>query len=132
MPTAGNRPRSIEEWLKRARSNLARAKQPKPEEVFWEDLCFDAQQAAEKAIKAVLILQGIRPPKEHDVGKLLDRLKQSGMEPPPELAGAGKLTMYAVDARYPGPPRASEQEHRKAVELAEAVIRWAERQIAGK
>ena len=34
-------------WLKRAKSNLIRAKQPKHEEVFWEDLCFDAQQAVE-------------------------------------------------------------------------------------
>ena len=42
------------EWLNRARSSLARAK------VFvsgadLEDLCFDAQQASEKAIKAVMI-----------------------------------------------------------------------------
>ena len=34
-------------WLRRAKSNLIRAKQPKHEEVFWEDLCFDAQQAVE-------------------------------------------------------------------------------------
>jgi HEPN domain-containing protein len=33
---------------------LALAKQPKPREAFWDDLCFDAQQAAEKSIKAVL------------------------------------------------------------------------------
>jgi len=37
-------------WLKRAKSNLIRAKQPKHEEVFWEDLCFDAQQAVEKSL----------------------------------------------------------------------------------
>jgi hypothetical protein len=29
-------------WLRRAQSNLARAKQPKPDEAVWEDLCFDA------------------------------------------------------------------------------------------
>jgi len=33
------------------REALALAKQPKPEDAFWEDLCFQAQQAAEKAIK---------------------------------------------------------------------------------
>jgi HEPN domain-containing protein len=37
------------EWLNRARGNLARAKSRIPE-AFLEDLCFDAQQAAEKAI----------------------------------------------------------------------------------
>ena len=40
-----------EEWLKRAKSNLALAKQPKSEEIFFEDLCFETQQASEKALK---------------------------------------------------------------------------------
>lgn len=31
------------DWLRRAKSNLVRAKQPKPEDVLWEDLCFDTQ-----------------------------------------------------------------------------------------
>jgi HEPN domain-containing protein len=43
-------------WLARARSNLKLARlggsQP---EIFLEDLCFDAQQAAEKALKAVCV-----------------------------------------------------------------------------
>jgi HEPN domain-containing protein len=47
------------EWLNRARSNLARAGDPVPG-VYLEDLCFDAQQAAEKAIKAVIIARGER------------------------------------------------------------------------
>lgn len=39
------------EWLNRARSNLAKAKGAYAiHEVYLEDLCFDAQQAAEKAI----------------------------------------------------------------------------------
>ena len=38
------------EWLNRARSNLALAKSLVPE-AYLEDLCFEAQQAAEKAIK---------------------------------------------------------------------------------
>jgi HEPN domain-containing protein len=39
------------EWLNRARSNLRRAA-VRAEGVYLEDLCYDAQQAAEKAIKA--------------------------------------------------------------------------------
>jgi len=46
------------EWLNRARGNLARAKSQIPE-AFLEDLCFDAQQAAEKAIKAIFIGRGV-------------------------------------------------------------------------
>jgi HEPN domain-containing protein len=39
------------EWLNRARSHLRRAAEPL-KGVYLEDLCYDAQQAAEKAIKA--------------------------------------------------------------------------------
>ena len=39
------------EWLNRARSNLALARKMAPA-IYLEDLCFDAQQAAEKGIKA--------------------------------------------------------------------------------
>ena len=42
------------EWMNRANSNLARARVMAPE-VYLEDLCFDAQQAAEKALKAVMM-----------------------------------------------------------------------------
>ena len=45
----------------RAASNLARARQGRQcEEVLFEDLCFDAQQAAEKALKALLIFFGCK------------------------------------------------------------------------
>ncbi len=44
------------EWLNRARSNLIRARKYIPG-VYLEDLCFDAQQASEKAIKGVFIKQ---------------------------------------------------------------------------
>ncbi len=54
MPPEESSVGTPQEWLRRAKSNLARAKQPKPDEAIWEDLCFDAQQAAERAVKAVL------------------------------------------------------------------------------
>lgn len=59
------------EWLRRAKSNLACARQPKPDEAVWEDLCFDAQQAAEKALKAVLIGRSIDFPRTHNIRVLL-------------------------------------------------------------
>jgi len=40
------------ERLNRARSSLAQAKVEHPD-VYFEDLCFNAQQAAEKAIKTL-------------------------------------------------------------------------------
>ena len=46
------------EWMNRARSDLALAKNRIPG-AYLEDLCFEAQQAAEKAVKAVLISRDI-------------------------------------------------------------------------
>jgi HEPN domain-containing protein len=41
----------VEEWLRRARSNIARAKIGRiSEDVLYEDLCFDCQQAVEKSL----------------------------------------------------------------------------------
>jgi HEPN domain-containing protein len=50
-------PEDPREWLNRARSNLALAREQKPG-IYLEDLCFNAQQAVEKAIKGLLIKLG--------------------------------------------------------------------------
>ncbi len=116
-----------QEWLRRAKGNLARAKQPKPEEAFWEDLCFDAQQAAEKAVKAVLVFYQISFPKTHDITELLVLLDRSGHEPPNEIWEAGRLSNYAVQTRYPGIAQpVTEEEYHQAIALAEQAIKWAE------
>ncbi len=118
------------EWLRRAESNLIRAKQPRPEGVLWEALCFDAQQAAEKAIKGLLIFYGIPFRFVHDIAELLTRLERGGIALPEEVRLAAALSDYAVEARYPRPMEpVTEEEYRQAVVLAETVVRWAERLI---
>ena len=132
MPLDGESFGTPQEWLRRARGNLARAKQSKPEEGFWEDLCFDAQQAAEKAVKAVLILRQTDFPKTHDIVDLLLLLQDSGQEITEEILEAGRLSRYAVETRYPGPAEpVSENEYRQALALAEKVVQWAAQVIAG-
>ena len=115
------------EWLRRARSDLALAKQPKPEEVFWEDLCFHAEQAAEKAIKAVLVLERIDFPRTRDVSELLGLLAQAGHSVPADVLIAETISDYASVTRYPGHRQpVGEEEYRRAVAVAEDVVRWAE------
>ncbi len=56
MPPETRDPTNPREWLRRARSNLACARSGRPTpEVLYEDLCFDAQQAAAKSRRAVLV-----------------------------------------------------------------------------
>ena len=53
MPPEGPGPGDPREWLRRARNNLARSSQGQvTADVLFEDACFDAQQAVEKALKA--------------------------------------------------------------------------------
>ncbi len=60
-------------WLVRSRSNLARARAGRTApDVLYEDVCFDAQQAAEKAFKAVLVKHGIAFPRTHALAALTD------------------------------------------------------------
>lgn len=122
-----------EEWLKRARSNLAIARQPKPEDVFWEDLCFEAQQAAEKALKGVLLFKGIQFRFVHDLAELLTLLERNNILFPDNIRSAAELTDYSVEARYPGPSEAvTEEEFNEALQTAEAVVAWSESQIQNK
>jgi len=115
-------------WLRRARSNLARARclagQP---EVLYEDLCFDAQQAAEKALKAVLVHRRAALRKTHALAELLTLVGKVGVNVPPEIEEAALLTPYAVEARYPGLwEEVTAADHEEAVRVAERVVRWAE------
>ena len=123
-------PSSPQEWINRARSNLAIARQPKNAEIYWEDLCFEAQQAAEKALKAVLLAKGIKFRFVHDLSEHLTLLGKAGIELPEEVKAAAILTDYSVEARYPGPYEpVTETEFLESLAIAEAVVRWAERLI---
>ena len=118
-------PSDPREWLNRARSNLERSVLKSPH-TYLEDLCFDAQQAAEKAIKAVLLHRGVDFPYIHDLDKLIGLLAGSGIEIPTAVQDAGKLTRYAVVNRYPGfSAEVTQMEHQRAVAIATAVVDWA-------
>jgi HEPN domain-containing protein len=117
--------------LNRARSNLARAKADVHlPEVYLEDLCFDAQQAAEKAIKAVLLHLTVRFPYVHDLMALLALIEQRGVSVPESVREAGRLTRFAVVTRYPGLAEpVTQAEYERAVTIAEIVIDWAEKTV---
>jgi HEPN domain-containing protein len=127
MPSKKSTFGTAQEWLKRARGNLALAKQRKPKEAFWDDLCFDAQQAAEKSIKAVLVHRKIDFPKTHNIRALLELVDPTGTQISKEIWQAIDLTNYAVETRYPGPAEpVTRNEYRQAVALAQKVVKWAE------
>lgn len=124
-------PDDYREWLNRARSSLARAKHRIPE-VYLEDLCFDAQQAAEKAIKALLIRLGVHFPRLHDLNELLSLVEKGGGTVPDYVKKAAALTEYAVESRYPGMAEpVIEEEYLDVVAIAEGVVGWVEKVLEG-
>jgi HEPN domain-containing protein len=78
---------------------LARAK---GKGVYLEDSCFHAQQAAEKAITALLIRHGVQFPYVHDLAALLTLLEKATGDLPDSIRQAERLTQFAVQGRYPG------------------------------
>lgn len=117
------------EWLNRARSSLSLA-YAQSDETYYEDLCYQAEQAAEKAIKAIFIALKRHFPYTHDIHLLVTLLEDDGVEIPDEIFQAGRLTVYAVQTRYPGFSIPIDENHyRQALSLAESVIVWSERVI---
>ena len=119
-------PDDAREWVNRAQSTLAYARQLHPD-VLFEDLCYSAQQAAEKAIQAVFVKRNQPFPFTHNLDRLLSLLQRSGVSIPDPVLRAGVLTPYAVVVRYPGPADpVSEDAYLEAIAIAASVVEWAE------
>ena len=120
---------NFEKWLKRAKSNLKIAKTKKDKDIYYEDLCFEAQQCVEKALKALLLYLNEEIPKFHSFHILLAKLEKH-IEIPDDIKDVTELTDYAVQTRYPGDyTPLSKQEYQRAVEVAEIVLRWVEKTL---
>ncbi len=128
MPPRAPAPGTPEEWLVFAKSSLALARQPKPEDALWEDYCFLAHQAVEKDLKAVYQKRGFFFKFTHDIGELGVGLEKGGLRIPPEIREAFDLTKYVYETRYPGPTETvTESEFRRVLAIAETVMKWSER-----
>ena len=93
----------VELWVKYAENDLSVAghlfetHNPLPTNI----ICYHCQQAAEKALKSILIQNDVTVPKTHDIDELLQRVQTH--EPSITLNDgiAEKLTTFAVESRYP-------------------------------
>ena len=100
------------------------------EDILYEDLCFDAQQAVEKALKALCIMHGVKFSKVHDLSYLMELLEEADIEIPKGLQKAKILTDYAVETRYPGDYIPVDEEmYEEALKLAEKLVGWVEKKL---
>lgn len=112
------------EWFNRAKSCLTIAKSYKDENVYLEDLCFNAQQSVEKALKGFIYFLGLKPPKTHFLNELIQIISKRVIVPD-EIKDCVNLNDYAVFTRYPDDYKSiDEEEYREAIEIAERVYHW--------
>jgi HEPN domain-containing protein len=119
------------EWLLHAESDLTYAKlgQVQPA-ILRNQVAFHAEQAAEKAFKAVLVHAAVEFPRTRDLQSLLLLVRNSGISVRPEIEHASALTRFAVEARYPGDIEPiTGEEVTLAIDMAEGVVAWARVQI---
>ncbi len=93
-------------WMDRARDDLrlAQAAVEQAPPIVWGCL-FHAQQAAEKALKSVIVGQGQPPPHTHDLEALLAACAPGASSLRGVAQDARLLTQYGVEPRYPEPRR---------------------------
>jgi HEPN domain-containing protein/predicted nucleotidyltransferase len=109
--------RHSEEDLAEAEAVLARAASA-PRHAGWL-----AQQSAEKALKAALILLNVDPPRTHDLNALWELLPADWGVPPASFPELKRLGDLAVEARYPGEwPEPSIGDARVAVHRARSIL----------
>jgi HEPN domain-containing protein len=111
------------EWLRFAEMDLGIAEHsltyyPLPIEI----ICFHCQQAAEKCLKAVLVMQGIRPPKIHELDKLYYLCEPFVPNLQNIWNQCNSLNKYSVQPRYPFEMEITEQDTHNAINNAKTIM----------
>lgn len=85
---------------------------------------FHAQQAVEKALKAVLSTNGIVFRRTHDIAELLDLIADNCLAPPPHADVLDEFNPFAVEARY-GLVGGGDLARSTVSNVIEDVLQWA-------
>jgi HEPN domain-containing protein len=113
----------------RSESSYELAKASISDLIFYEDLCYQAQQAVEKSLKGLLIYYGVEPDFTHSIGILLDELTNY-TEIPDTVKETIKVTKYAVQTRYPGEyDDITKKEYEESIKIAKMCLDWVEHKI---
>ena len=116
----------IQAWCEKGRRDFITAQNSllDTKEIFPDIICFHAQQAAEKYLKAYLVFLEQDFPKTHALEDLV--LIASSKDPTCRniFTVACNLTPYAVEVRYPDSPSPLLEDAREAVHAAEAIMNY--------
>ena len=93
----------------------------------------DAQQAAELALKAVVVASDRTPRRTHDIDALLAQIREVEKDVPDSVRAASRLSKFGGTERYEliggHEPQPSDDETRQAVKTARATVDWSEERV---
>jgi len=120
------------DWLRQAENELAWAADSL-KGAYWSQVCFAAQQIAEKALKAIALFRGASEIRSHSLVKIAQALDIDG-----DLERMGRrLDIYYISARYPdafaeGAPFEyfDEAQAREALDFAKIFVERARAEVA--
>lgn len=101
---------------------------------IYTSVCYASQQAAEKALKALLLFVGKAVPKVHSLDRLLSELRKAKIETSDIEKDALELDKYYISTRYPGQyggPEGlySENDAQLAIDSASQLLEFVEKKI---
>lgn len=116
-------PNEAKRWINYSETDLRAAQALlDSEESFPRQICFFAQQCAEKAIKSILVFEVVNFRKNHDLDRLRDLIPE-GWKVKEQFPDLAELAIWSVESRYPGnTPDVTENEARETLKLAEFVF----------
>jgi HEPN domain-containing protein len=123
-------------WLRQAHSDLAMAAYAS-EGGFHAQACYHCAQAAEKALKALLLALDQEPERTHSIERLLGALELLGIETAPlRQLPLKSLQRMTTASRYPDGDEApvdlfDGRDVALALEVARAVMGFADQQLGG-
>lgn len=98
----GGVPDSFAGWLAHAERDMRLAVHLSSDFAEWkESICYHAQQAAEKFLKALIIAQHAHPVRTHHLDQLVRDVRKLGFDLGDLEEDAKFLSPFAVDVRYP-------------------------------
>ena len=91
----------LQAWLKQAENDLSMAELAQSGG-FFAQACYHSSQAAEKALKGLLLALGEEPPRSHSLERLVDALAKAGL-PVDQLRSLQLkvLSRMTTSSRYP-------------------------------
>lgn len=123
----------VDVWLEFADYDFKTAKWDLKGEIF-TSACYASQQAAEKALKALIFTKGKTAPKVHSLDRLISELKRLKTETGEIEEDAQLLDKYYISTRYPGQyggPEGlyNEKDAIAAISSAENILEFVHKQI---